>query len=77
MSRPIGKRVVTAKGSSNSLETPLPLEHNRSLAGSLKPFIKRAAPTNEALRDAREAARAAAATERVGGLTDTSGTTEQ
>lgn len=36
----------------------LPPEHNRSLAGSLKEHIKRVAPTDEALRDAREAARA-------------------
>lgn len=35
----------------------LPPEHTRSLAGSLKSFIKRAAPTEEALQEAREAAR--------------------
>lgn len=42
----------------------LPPEHNRSLAGSLREHIKRRAPTAEALRGAREAAREEMASER-------------
>ncbi len=53
-------------------------EHNRSLAGSLKPYIKRTAPTEKVLRDAREAARAAAALELMNGqLLDVGNETEQ
>lgn len=69
---------VAEKGVRDPLETPLSFEHNRSLGSSLGPYIKRTAPTERVLRDAREAARAAAALERMGGQTlDVSSKTEK
>ena len=69
---------VAEKGVRDPLETPLSFEHNRSLGSSLGPYIKRTAPTERVLRDAREAARAAAALERMGSqILDTEGTTER
>lgn len=82
MSYQAGKKAVAAKGVAEKgvrdpLETSLLVEHDRSLAGSLKPYIKRTAPTEKVLRDAREAARAAAAYERMSEqILDAEGTTE-
>ena len=73
----VAAKDVTEKGVRDPLETSLPVEHDRSLAGSLRSYAKRTAPTEKVLRDAREAARAAAALERMSGqISDAEGTTE-